>query len=418
MTIQLPYGKIVVSLNEEEDQFIVETPSERSKIQNVSREITNALHHPLDSEPLSEILSEGDTIAIVVEYYTRPAPTSILLQPLLQYLSKIGVKNTDITIIIATGTHTPPTQEQIIKILGKEIVHDYYVISNDVNNSSYVYVGDSSFGNKINILKDYVESNIKILVGDIEYHYYAGYGGTRKSVLPGVASEDTIQTNHQMMFEDNARMGLYEENPISKEMNEAMNMVGCHHAISCVLNSQHEIVGIWAGKPESVMKQGVSLVDSMYKKMVCYNPDIMIIAADGHPHDINLYQALKALYTASQIVRKKGVIILVAACPEGMGHKLYTQWMENYATAKEMQNLLKKDFKLGAHKAYYHRDIIEQFHVILVSELHDDFVREKLGFIPAGNPDIALQQAYDLVGKGSRVLVAPRGSTTYFSCES
>ena len=236
MNIQLPYGKKHLPLNIEAENFLFETPNEKQGLENINDVISLALDNPFDIKPLSEMISTGDTVAIVVDDYTRPAPTKILLPPVLEKILENGVKKTDITIITATGTHTAPTIDQKIQILGKNITDQYNVVSNDVLNGEYVCVGTSSFGNEIKILKEYIDSDIKILIGDIEYHYYAGYGGTRKSVLPGIASRDTIQRNHSMMFQDNACMGLLDENPISIEMIEGMNMAGCTLALSSVLN--------------------------------------------------------------------------------------------------------------------------------------------------------------------------------------
>jgi len=418
MEIALPYGKshLPLFLNDN-DSVIVAHPKESPAIENINKFITSVIKNPLGIGPLSTVVSKGQKIVIVVDDYTRPAPTKQLLPPLLNELIECGINKTDITIIIATGTHTPPDYEKMIQILGKEIVNDYAVISNDVKNGAYLSLGTSSYGNKISVLKEYVQADIKILVGDIEYHYYAGYGGTRKSVLPGVSSAESIQTNHAMMFHSNAVMGIYDINPISKEMIEAMDMAGCDFALSAVLNSHHDIVGLWAGDPKLVMEKGIALVDKMFKMNLCQQPDIVISAADGSPHDINLYQALKALYTASQIVREKGVVILIAECPEGIGNALYATWLENHTTAAEIQVLLEKNFKLGAHKAFYHRQAIEKNTVILVSELQDGFVKDKLGFIPAKTPEDALRKAYNITGPNASILISPRGSTSYFECK-
>jgi nickel-dependent lactate racemase len=160
------------------------------------------------------------------------------------------------------------------------------------------------------------------------------------------------------------------------------------------------------------MNAGVKLVDEMYLKTIPKKPEIIVIAADGHPHDINLYQALKALYSASQVIAENGVIILLAACPDGMGNDRYIRWMERYETAEEIKQALQKDFKIGAHKAFYHRDISERNHVILVSEMNDSFVKDKLGFIPAHQLDAALAHAYKHVDEDAKILVVPQGSTT------
>jgi len=418
MEISLPYDTRHLPLSlEKTKNVIIAHPKESPALIHVKDKIRKAVLSPIGVGPLSTIVSPGLKIVIVVDDYTRPAPTKQLLPPLLSELLKYGIKKTDITIIIAAGTHVPSSYEKMIQILGKEIVNQYSVISSDVKNSTYVSVGTSSYGNEIQVLKEYVEADIKILVGDIEYHYYAGYGGTRKSVLPGVSSVKSIQQNHGMMFHKECAMGILDTNPINTEMIEAMDMAGCDFALSAVLNSQHEIVGVWAGDPKRVMQKGVALVDEMYKKKFCQLQDIVISAADGSPHDINLYQALKALYSASRIAKKNGVIILIAACPEGIGNELYASWLEKYTSAYEIQELLEKDFKLGAHKAFYHRQATEKNMVILVSELQDSFVKEKLGFIPASNPNEALKMAVAQVKKNPNILVAPRGSTTFFECK-
>ena len=142
------------------------------------------------------------------------------------------------------------------------------IISNDAVNGNHVNVGRTKRGNDIEILKEFIDADFKILLGDIEYHYFAGYGGTRKSILPGISSKNSIQRNHSFLFEKHSCMGVLKENPIHQEMNEAMHLAGCDFALSVVQNSHHRIVGAWAGKPELVMDAGVKLVDTMYKKEI------------------------------------------------------------------------------------------------------------------------------------------------------
>lgn len=413
MEIQLPYGKDTLICTVDEKHLLQIVNAEESiPPDKPEKMIQQSLEKPYGTNRLSEIAQHGDRIAIVVDDYTRPSPTKLLLPPLLNELKKAGVVDTDVTIIIATGTHTPPSFETIKSIVGDKISRNYTIISNDNENSTYVSVGISQYGNTIEILQDYVDADIKILVGDIEYHYFAGYGGTRKSVLPGVASAETIQNNHAMMFHQDSNTGILGKNPVSREMTEALHMADCDFALSGVLNAQHQIVGVWAGDATAVMDAGVKLVDDLYKKQISKRPKILITAADGHPHDINLYQALKALYTASQVISEKGVIILIAACPKGMGNDRYIRWMNNYETAEEIKQALKKNFKIGAHKAFYHRDISEKNTVILVSEMNDSFVKDKLGFIPAKNPNEALHKAKKITRENAETLVVPQGTTT------
>jgi nickel-dependent lactate racemase len=286
------------------------------------------------------------------------------------------------------------------------------ITSNDVVNGEYVTVGRTKRGNEIEILKAYVDADFKILLGDIEYHYFAGYGGTRKSILPGIASKNTIQRNHSMIFEKHACMGVLKENPIHQEMNEAMHLAGCDFALNVVLNSTHRVVGVWSGQPAAVMDAGMKLVDTMYRRIVSEKPDIIITAANGTPHDIDLYQAMKALHTACQIVKDNGVVILVAECTNGHGSPLYVEWLEKYKTAQDIQDALQKNFIIGAHKAYYHRKAVEHHPVLFVSAMEKQLVETLFKFTAADNPDAALQKAFTLAGKDARVLVVPQGTTT------
>jgi len=419
MKIELPFGSKMLETEIQDDQQVkIITIQEQGKSIDFEEQIVQALRHPLDATPLQLLVSSNNTVAIVIDDYTRPCPSKKILKPLLDELDHIGVKETDIKIIIATGTHKPPSVEMMKTLVGSEIFQKYTVISNDNNNGTYVNVGTSSYGHSIEILKDYVEADIKLLIGDIEYHYFAGFGGTRKSVLPGIASAITIQNNHSMMFEETVSKGKIETNPVSIEMTEALYMAGCSLAISVVMNSSHDIVGLWCGNPKSVMKKGMELVDQMYKKTLSSRPDIIIISSDGHPHDINLYQALKALYTASQVIAEEGVIILVAACPDGMGNDRYIRWMEAYSSASEIKEALRKNFKIGAHKAFYHRDTIEQNPVILVSEMNSSYVQDHLGFIPSDTLENAVIKARGMVKEYPEIIVVPQGSTTHLVLDS
>ena len=414
MNVSLPYGTtyLNVSIPDRTTCDIIKT-NEILAPDSPNQLIEQALQHPLGTQPLHDIATSGDTVAIVVDDYTRPCPTKTLLPPVLKELTRTGVDDTDVTIIIGTGTHSPPSFETTRKLLGEKIVRNYTVISTDQKSSTFVPIGESSYHHQIEILKEYIEADIKIIVSDIEYHYFAGYGGVRKSVLPAISSKQTIQQNHAMMFDPRATTGCMKQNPIHLEMNEAMRLAGCDFTLGCVLNSKHQIVSAWAGDPERVMDAGVKLVDSMYKSEIQKKPDIVITAADGAPHDINLYQALKAMYTASQVVKNGGWIILAAECPQGMGSNIYHDWLQKYQTASEIKTALEKDFQIGAHKAYYHRIAVETCHIGLISSLQDTFVQQFLSYHPFKSVQEALNHALEEVGNTARILIIPNGTTTH-----
>lgn len=416
MHIELPYGKGTLSLDVPDKNLIeVAVPKEFIQPMQSERMVQEALQHPLGTDRLSTMIGPGETVAIVIDDYTRPCPTKIILPPVLEELKNAGVNDLDVLIIVATGTHTPPSADIIKDLVGDKIFRNYMIISNDAVNGHHMNVGRTKRGNDVEILKEFVDADFKILLGDIEYHYFAGFGGTRKSILPGISSKNTIQQNHGLLFEKHSRMGQLKENPIHQEMNEAMHFAGCDFALNVVQNSHHCIVGAWAGKPELVMDAGVKLVDTMYKKEISEAPDIVITAANGHPHDINLYQAMKAMHTACQIVKPDGIIILVAECPDGHGSQLYIDWLKKYKTSEEICKALQNNFIIGAHKAFYHRITVENHPVIFVSAMSSPDVTELFRFTKEQTPNDALSKALTISGPQSRVLVVPQGTTTFLT---
>ena len=395
MQIKIPYGKksLQVEIPDENILDIVK-PKELIPPDSAENILKEAIKNPLGTDKISEFVNNNDSIAIVVDDYTRPCPNELLLKPILEELKKIGVSDSNIKIIIATGTHAPPNFEKIKETVGDKIARNYNVVSNDVKNSEYVSIGNSKFGNKIEVLKEYIESDIKIILGDIVYHYFAGYGGTRKSILPGICSQDTIQNNHAMLFDEKSKTGSLKGNKISEEMFEALYKAGCDFCLNVVLNSDKKIIGAWAGKADLVMNEGVKLIDSMYKREITKKADIVLVASNGYPQDINLYQSMKALHLATKGVKKGGVIIFVAECIEGVGSDLYLNWLKKYKNSDEIEKELSKNFILGAHKAYYHRKATENNSIFLLSSLDNRLCKEVFSFEPINNLDEGIKKSY------------------------
>ncbi|MCD6572237.1 MAG: nickel-dependent lactate racemase [Thermoplasmata archaeon] len=413
MQVQLPYGRgtIPIDIPDRNLQKVI-LPKEIIQPDRPEVIIRNALFNPIGTDRLSQIATEYDKVAILVDDYTRPCPTKTLLPPVLEELQHANVRDSNIVIIVANGTHKPPSDEMKREIVGDKVFRNYRVISNDYVNGEFYTVGKSKFGNEIEVLREYVEADIKVILGDIEYHYFAGYGGTRKSILPGISSSRTIHNNHKMMFDENARAGVLKENPVHQEMNEAMHLAGCDFALNVVLNSRQRIVGAWAGNPDLVLDAGAKLVDEMYKINVDQKADIVISAASGHPHDLDLYQAYKALHTVLPVTKENGVIILVAECKNGHGNEIYYEWMKKYKTAKEVEEKLKQSFVMGAHKTYYHLKAIENHEVIFVSSMDKTEVEETFRFKHAKDLDDALKKAFDIAGKDATIFAVPQGTTT------
>lgn len=413
MQVKLPYGeKEVVFDIPDRNLFDIILPKEYIAPAKPESIMRNAIMNPIGGERLSEMAREGDTVSIVVEDHTRPCPTPEILQLVLDELSRAGVRDSDIVIIVGNGMHVPPDFETIRRIVGDKVTRNYRVITNDVLSGEYIMVGKTRYGNEVEVLKEYAERDLKIVTGIIGYHYFAGYDGTRRSILPGISSMKTIQFNHRMMFNENAKAGELKNNPVHHDMNDAMHLAGCDFAFNVVLNSNRRVVGAWAGNPDSVLSAGTKVVDEMYKIKVEEKADIVITAASGYPHDIDLFQACKAMHMAMPVVEKGGVIILVGECRNGHGNEVYYEWMRKYSSSEEVKKALMERFIAGAHKAYYHFKAIEDFNVILVSDMDEKEVKEVFRMNPEKSLGDALNRAFDMVGKDARVRVIPYGTNT------
>ncbi|RLI37288.1 nickel-dependent lactate racemase [Candidatus Bathyarchaeota archaeon] len=327
-------------------------------------------------------------------------------------LNSAGVKDEDITVIFACGTHRAVRPDEAERLLGPEVLKRVKVLSHDCEAPDHVYIGDTSFGNKVEVNKIFAEADVRILTGDVGLHYYAGYGGGRKSVLPGVSSASSIQFNHAMLLHPKARMGVLDGNPVHEDMMEAARLADVDFILNVVQNARHELVRAFAGDLEEAFLKGVELVDRIYKVPIEEKADVVVVSSGGHPHDIDLYQAYKGIHAALEAVRDGGAIVAVAECPEGHGHKVFYEWMTRYKTLEEMEERIKAKFVLGGHKAYYIMKALEKVHIILVSAMPSEQVRDVFRLEPARTAQEGLEKALKLVGRDASVLVMTHGNIT------
>jgi nickel-dependent lactate racemase len=253
---------------------------------------------------------------------------------------------------------------------------------------------------------------LKILTGDVQLHFFAGYGGGRKSILPGISSMETVKKNHSMVLQPTAKTGVLEGNPIHADMVEAAKLAEVDFILNIVANGNGEIVKAFAGDLEQAFYEGTKLVDEIYKVPVEGRMKIVLVSAGGYPHDLDLYNAYKALDSALNVVKKGGVVILVAECPEGHGHEVFYEWMIKFKDPESMEKELKKNFILGGHKAYFLKKALQKVKIILVSIMPDYYVMNTFGLRATRAVNDALQEAFEVAGKNSRVWVMPHGNTT------
>jgi nickel-dependent lactate racemase len=377
-----------------------------------------ALRHAFDeawAQPIgmgdpAELLQPGERLTIVVNDHSRPTPTRDLL-PLLW--ERIGgrVDADDVTVLVATGTHRASTDEELDAMLG-ELRHHFHVVVHDCDRD-VVEVGRSTRGTPIVVHRAVVEADRVASIGRIGMHYYAGYSGGRKNILPGVAGRATIESNHAMMSDARSAACSYEGNPISEEMVEAAQMVGLDFIVDVILADDGSVAKVVVGEPEAAHAAGRAFWDDHAKVPFDAPYDVVIASAGGHPKDINLYQAYKAQFNAMRAVRDGGILFLIAACRDGIGHAIFADWMERSDSPGDVLGIYEQEgFALGGHKAVYLAQDLRRATIFLRSDLDDATIR-RFFMEPASNAEAVLDAARSRFGSDFRVLVIPHACDAF-----
>jgi nickel-dependent lactate racemase len=411
--VWLPYGKSDICVRVPARNLLGSIePKQVSIVADVKAEVERALSEPIGTRRLSEIAQPEHKIAIVVDDFTRSTPSHIMLPPVLSELNAAGVKDENITVVFGCGTHRVVKPEEAKRLLGEEVLNRVKTISHNCKAEDLVFVGKTKYGNKVHIARVFAEADLKVLVGDVGFHYYAGYGGGRKSVLPGVSGEETIHNNHAMLLEAGARTGVLEGNPVHEDMTEAARLAKVDFILNVVNNSKGEIVKAFAGDLEQAFLEATKLVDEMYRVTIDRRADIVVVSAGGYPTDINLYQAYKALDNALEVVKRGGTIIMVAECPEGHGNQAFYDWMTRLEDLKKVEREIKRHFELGGHKAYYLLKALRNHQIILVSSLPDYYATGVFKLKTARAVNDAVREALKNAGSQAKVWTIPQGNST------
>jgi len=412
--VWLSYGKTEVCARIPTRNFLgMIEPKEKPGVADPRVEVERVLNDPVGTKRLSETAKAGDRAAIVVDDATRATPSYLMVPPILDELNKAGVKDKDITVIFGCGTHRPVTPEEMKTLVGEETLERVKTISHDCRTKDMVYIGKTkTLGTKVYVNKIFAEADIRVLTGDVGLHYYAGYGGGRKSVLPAISSIGAIQHNHAAILHLKARTGILEGNPVHEDMVEAARLAKPDFILNIVTNSKGELVRAFAGDLEKAHAEGVRLVDKMYKVPIERRAKIVVVSPGGHPFDIDLYQAYKGVDCALKAVKKGGVIIWVAECPEGHGNQVFYEWMTKFKELKQMETEVKRRFQIGGHKAYYLMKALQKVKIILVSSLPDYYAANVFKLKTAKAVNDALNNAFNIAGKDAKVWVMPHGNVT------
>jgi nickel-dependent lactate racemase len=409
----LPYGKteIVVRVRDENLLGILEG-QDKTGSSDPQKLIDEAIANPLvGGRSLNDIITQDQTIAIVVDDKTRPAPTKLLLSTLLQRLRNLDVNADRVHVIIGTGAHSMTPDEARI-LIGEEFFDMLHVYIHDCHADDHIPVGKTSYGTEVAVNKVFMDADVRILTGDIGFHYFAGYSGGRKSILPAIVGHKTIQQNHSLLLDPRATTGQLDGNPVHKDMNEALELVNVDFALNVIQNSHHQIVKAFAGDIKQIFHEGVNVIDEMYKVSTDAPADIVIVSPGGHPYDIDLYQAYKGIDSALNVVKKNGVIILVAECLEGYSNQTFYEWMLRFRSLSRIRREIKRNFILGGHKAYYLMNALEKAKIILVSVMPDYYATGVFKLRTSKTANAALRSALRMGGRDPQILIIPHGATT------
>lgn len=372
-------------------------------------EVRRALKEPIGSKPLREIVKPGEKIAIITSDITRPMPTYAVMPALLDELYAAGAEAEDITLVFALGVHRPHTNEERRRLAGDRAFWEIHCVDGDPED--VVHLGDTKAGTPVDITRVVAQADRRICLGNIEYHYFAGYSGGAKAIMPGVSTRAAIQANHRMMVRSEACAGHLEGNPLRMDIEEGAAICGIDFILNVVLDEHKHIVCAVAGDSVLAHREGCRFLDKFYLKEIPRRADIVLVSQGGAPKDLNLYQTQKALDNAKHAVRKGGVIILIGSCREGFGEHVFERWMLGADSPKSLIDRIGQSFELGGHKAAAIAMVLQDAEIYLVSDLEDDLVR-RIFMQPYPTVQLAFDAAMRKLGDHATVLAMPYGGST------
>lgn len=415
-TIPIPYYTSTLALHvEEENLKAVLTAKMHGFHAEKSQEqlVLDALEHPVGSPRLRTLAEGKRNIVIVTSDHTRAVPSKITL-PLLLKEIRSGNPDADITILIATGLHRPTTEEEQRRMFGDEIVdHEKIAINNAFAPEQFVELCTLPSGAVFQVNRLAAECDLLVTEGFVEPHFFAGFSGGRKSILPGICSERTVNENHSYKAVSHPRSnsGMLKDNPIHADMLCAAKAVNVQFIFNVALDGEKKIVAAWAGDLEQAHEAGVAFI-RQWSQCPVVTGDIVVTSNGGYPLDQNLYQSPKAMATAEACAGEDGVIIMCCSCCDGMGGAHFGQLIQR-GTPDEIDRYLSS---IPPEKTIPEQwctqvcvRVLRKHPVILVTTfLNHDEVR-KANMIPASTPDEALEIAYRLKGEQASVVVIPDG---------
>ena len=416
MRIDIPHGKGTQTLTVADERLrAVLTPThEEHEAADQQALVLQALANPIGSAPLHELARGKEKIVVITSDHTRPLPSSITLPLYLAEIRK-GNPNADITILIATGVHRSPTQEEMLAKYGEGIVnHEKLLVHNASDDSALVLMGTLPSGGELWLNKLVAEADLVVSEGFVEPHFFAGFSGGRKSILPGVAGRRTVLYNHNAMFihSDKSRQGNLSGNPIHEDMAFAAKTAKLGFILNVLLDGDKRIIAAFAG--DSVKAHEAACALCLKQTSVpAAAADIVVTSNGGYPLDQNIYQCVKGLTAAEACVREGGVIILSAGLGDGHGGEAFYHWFADRKDADEVMrdivNVPAGETHMDQWQAQILARVQQKAFCIFVTEEENRRMLEDMHMGWAPDMDAAMAMACDRVGAEATVTVIPDG---------
>lgn len=403
MIIEVPYGK---------DRIKCKIPNEVSiEILNLKEAIVKDVNISIDRE-IEDFICDRGKILLVVNDQERPTPTAKILDKIHE-----KIKGKEVNVIVATGAHRSPTEEELRWILGNK--YEYYryrtVIHDAKRMEEHEYIGETKRGNRVYIDKRLLEANKIIVIGSVEPHYFAGYTGGRKFLLPGLSSYETIENNHRFALDSNATLLKLNGNPVHEDMMDALEALGRMediYSIMIVLDANGGLASIKTGNIKTSFIESVKKANEIFIVESHGRGDI-VIAVANNPFDISLYQAQKAIEHSKLVVKDGGIIILAAECRDGIGPRNFYDLLLKSREDKDIEKTLeyiKRNYKLGYHKAAKMLEAFMKADVWAVTSLKKE-VLEDIGMKAFHDLEEAINEAIKVKGKDAEMKIVYDAAT-------
>jgi nickel-dependent lactate racemase len=417
MKVNLAYGRTGLTVDLPTQTEVIAARFVES-VADETAAIRAALRKPIGTPPLHELVQPGQRVVIVHTDITRATPNDRILPVLLAELEAAGIWRDDITLLNALGTHRPQTDAELRAMLGDRVVDNYRCLQHDAfDDANLVSLGKTSNGHPVRINRHFHEADVKILTGFIEPHFFAGFSGGPKGVLPSIAGAESVFTNHgrTMIAHPKATWGNVDGNPIWEEMSEAARMANPTLLLNVTLNSEKRITGVFAGDVVLAHAAGCAFVRESAMAPVTAPYDIVITTNSGYPLDQNLYQCVKGMSAARQIVREGGTIILAGACNDGLpSHGKYAELLQRGGSPQGVLDLIAQP-GFSEHDQW---QVQIQAQIQLHAEVYvysDGLTDEQIEgalFTPCRDIQATVAALQENYGPDARICVLPEGPLT------